>query len=128
MATVFGSFKDHGSIADSGYGPLLETIAPGITALIEPLRRFNENWFEVMERNIPFIDMSAEQENLLRNQIANAYQGIAPPLVINPMTSLAAAQAQLKSAISTNASEQPPLVRVIGYVSAGLTVVKWITG
>ena len=127
MTTIFGAFQDKGSIAASGYGPLLETIAPGISALIESVRRFQQSWADVLEQELPFIEMTDEQRMLLQSQIINYREGIAAPLIIDPRQSLAAAQKQLADALATSSAQKPDLVRTISYISAGLSVIKWIT-
>ena len=126
MTTYFNAFVGKARISRSDYAPLLETIAPGICALVDPIQSGDEYWFDVLERLLPFILMTQEQCDLLLQQIAKARAGTPAPLVFDPTTNLAAAATQVSNALAANSAEKPTLTKVISYISAGLTVVGWL--
>lgn len=66
------------NVAQSPYAAPLETVAPGITALINQQRATNEEWPRTLVRLVSTIEATDEQRELLLAQAQRADEGLPP--------------------------------------------------
>lgn len=62
----------------SAFKSTLETVAPGVTALIKQTQAVGEPWFQTLERLTLTIEATSEQKEILANQAALASQHLPP--------------------------------------------------
>jgi hypothetical protein len=122
MTTLFSPYPTAQGLAQSGYGPLLETIAPGITRIITTTATDGEPWFSVLNRNLIYLNATPDQRALLRVQAQNAAAGLPPQSIINATS--AAAVADAKASIALPA--KPDLLKILSVIGTVVTVSNWV--
>lgn len=63
---------------DAQWSASLETLAPGVTSLVEAQRTLNESWVDSLARLLPSIAATYQQKQLLDVQVERARMGLAP--------------------------------------------------
>ena len=142
MTTVFGALVGGFSLVGSKWETPLEDAAPGITAIIAANREYTTNWWVTAQGLLPVLEMLPEQRDLVFGIIAAAREeyrlskatvggrDIGESTQVNAPQAVQAAQASSvnQSLIAQNAvAPKADLLKVISYVGAGVTVLRWIT-
>lgn len=65
----------------SPYKATLETVAPGVTALIAQTQAVGEPWFQTLQRLTLSIDATPEQKEILANQAQRASENLPPAAI-----------------------------------------------
>lgn len=79
MTTVFNPPPPQNLAATSPYASILEYVAPGIVAIVDGQRNYNEQWWDVLHRTLISIDATDDQRSILAALCERAAGGIAPP-------------------------------------------------
>ena len=123
MTTLFGPISQPATLQSSGYQPLIETIAPGMTGILASVTVQDEPWYNAMLRTLIYLNLTDAQRNLLIVQGNRAAQGIPAPPIADATSAAATAQA---AAIADGLTPKPNLLKTIGWLGAGMTVFNWI--
>lgn len=63
---------------NSAWSSSLETLAPGVTTLVEDQRMANESWVDALARLLPVMASTYQQKQLLSVQVERARNGLPP--------------------------------------------------
>lgn len=65
-------------LSASPFRETLETVAPGISNIVDNLQTTGESWWQTLGRILPSIEGTDEQRAYLEAQVKQAQQGLAP--------------------------------------------------
>lgn len=74
--TVNGSYSAATGAIPTDYAEALETVAPGVTAIVADQMGANEAWHDTLTRIVPDLEATPEQKNVLTSQAEHAAQGL----------------------------------------------------
>jgi len=136
MTTTPATISDGLSVIGSDYQPMLETIAPGISAILVNQRTTGQNWWQTLYQCIGSMTLTIDQQTILMDlaDAASAGQPAPKGLIYQGQTIMAESLPAGFNDVYTNPLTQAQQavksldwVKTLSVVAAGLSIAKSIS-